>query len=159
MAKYSVLKITKEGSNGWQSSSAYSDLDDLMDNSHFEKSPFKVELDNKMYYLFQKGVWSDESIKDPVTTNTFVDAGVQFADFYIGHNDRKADLNDLKLNGIRFTTITNQPVDTRNTTGGIYQTATILSPSDIAFVNVNSPLVREYKQEEKELKELLKMEY
>ena len=56
MAKYSVLKITKEGSNGWQSSSAYSDLDDLMDNSHFEKSPFKVELDNV------KNLWNHPTV-------------------------------------------------------------------------------------------------
>tara|TARA_R110001583_G_scaffold143165_1_gene295257 strand:+ start:250 stop:726 length:477 start_codon:yes stop_codon:yes gene_type:complete len=156
MAKYSVLKITKEGSNGWQSSSAYSDLDDLMDNSHFEKSPFKVELDNKMYYLFQKGLWSDESIKNPVITNTFVDASIQFADFFIGIKDRKADLNDLKLNGIRFTTITNQPVDSRNDSGGIFQTACIYSPSDIAFVNVNSPLVKDIREDEKIMEEFLK---
>jgi hypothetical protein len=157
MAKYSVLKITKEGSNGWQSSSAYSDLDDLMDNSHFEKSPFKVELDGKKYYLFQKGLWSDETMNNPTVTNTFVDAGIQFADFLIGMRDRKADLNDLKLNGIRFTTITNQPVDTRNNSGGIFQTACIYSPSDIAFVNVNSPLVKDIREDEKIMKELCKV--
>ena len=160
--KYSVLKITKEGSNGFESSSAYSDLDELMDNEYYQKTPFKVQLNKKFYYMFQKGSWSNESMNNPVVSNLF-HYGIKWVDFFLGittpdgeHKETPATIEDLKLNGIRFTTPINEYVDERNTKGGIYQTATIWSPDDIAFVNINSPLVKEYRQEEKAFIELLK---